>query len=97
MSDSENERVDLTAVTDLAHPGEILRDWIDGHGITVADTARRLGVSRATLNRVLAGQRRIGAELAVPLEEMGWSDASFWLTLQAQQDIARVRRERCAA
>ena len=97
MSMSENESVDLAALADLAHPGEVLRDWIDGHGITVAETARRLSVSRATLNRVLAGQRRIGAELAVTLEEMGWSDASFWLTLQAQQDIARVRRERRAA
>ncbi len=94
---SENGSVNLADVADLAHPGEVLRDWIDGHGITVAETARRLGLSRATLNRVLAGQRRIGAELAVTLEEMGWSDASFWLTLQAQQDIARVRRDRPAA
>ena len=94
---SENQSVDLAALADLAHPGEVLRDWIDGHGITVAEAARRLSVLRAALNRVLAGQRRIGAELAVSLEEMGWSDASFWLTLQAQQDIARVRRERHAA
>lgn len=75
-----------------SHPGELLRSWIEGHGETVAGTARRLGVSRTTLNRVLAGQRRMVPEMAVTLEEMGWSEADFWMGMQAQWEIARVRR-----
>ncbi len=88
-----SESVDLATLTTLAHPGDVLRDWIDGHKATVTATARRLGVSRATLNRVLAGRGGIGPGMAVALEEMGWSTARFWLALQAQHDIARVKRE----
>ena len=79
------------------HPGELLRDWIDGHGDTVSATAARLNISRAKINRVLAGQGRIPVRLAVDLEAVGWSTARFWLTAQAQFDIARLKREREAA
>ena len=80
-----------------SHPGELLRDWIDGHGATVTDTAKRLNVSRAKLNRVLAGKGPMVASLAVDLESIGWSTARFWLALQAQYDIAALRRDRAQA
>ena len=86
-----NRRVDWTYAAARVHAGEVLREWIDGHGETVSGTARRLGVSRATLNRVLAGRSPMGPRMAVRLEEMGWSEALFWLTLQMQHDIARVK------
>jgi len=80
-----------------AHPGEVLRDWIDGHKVTVTETARRVGMSRAALNRVLSGRGAMGPRLAVALEDMGWSDAAVWMGMQAQWEIARVKRERSAA
>jgi len=80
-----------------AHPGEVLRDWIDGHKVTVTETARRVGMSRAALNRVLAGRGAMGSRLAVALEDMGWSDAAVWMGMQAQWEIARIRRERSTA
>ena len=79
------------------HPGELLRSWMEGHRETAQATARRLGISRATLHRVLSGRGRLTPELAVRLEELGWSDADFWCRLQSQWEIARVRREREAA
>ena len=79
------------------HPGELLRDWIDGHGETVTATAARLNISRAKINRILVGQGRIPVSLAVDLEAVGWSTARFWLAAQAQFDIARLKREREAA
>ena len=94
MSDDER---DITELANPCHPGEVLRDWIDGHGETIAATAARLRVSRAKLNRILAGRGSIPASLAVDLEAIGWSTARFWLALQAQYDIARLRREREAA
>lgn len=93
MSDID-ESVELA---DPAHPGEVLRDWIDGHGETVTGTARRLGVSRTTLNRVLAARGAMGPGMAVALEDMGWSTARLWMALQAQWEIARVRRGADAA
>lgn len=87
----ENESVELASPS---HPGDILREWIDGHGETVTGTARRLGVSRTTLSRVLAGEGRLNAEMAVTLEEMGWSTARLWTALQSGWEVARVRRAR---
>ena len=78
------------------HPGRLLRSWMDGHRETAQATARRLGVSTATLHRVLSGRARLTPAMAVGLEEMGWSDATVWMGMQAQWEIARIRRERSA-
>ena len=48
--------VDLAALADLSHPGEVLRDWIDGHGIIVAETARRLNQPKEAVNQLLLPQ-----------------------------------------
>ena len=85
------------AMKNPPHPGETLRDWIHGHRTTVVETARRLGVSRASLNRVLAGQSGLSADMAVRLERIGWSDAAFWAALQAQYDVAEARKRAPAA
>ena len=59
------------------HPGEVMRDWIDGHGETVTNAAKRLGVSRSTLNRLLAEKAPMTAPMALRLESLGWSNAEF--------------------
>jgi addiction module HigA family antidote len=47
------------------HPGEALReDVLPALGLTVADAARQLGVSRSALARVLNGQAAITPDLA---------------------------------
>lgn len=94
MGNTGNASVELA---NPCHPGELLRDWIDGHGDTVTATAARLNISRAKISRILAGQGRIPVSLAVDLEAIGWSTARFWLAAQAQFDIARLKREREAA
>ena len=80
-------------MADPCHPGEVMRDWIDGHGETVTNAAKRLGVSRSTLNRLLAGQAPMTAPMALRLESLGWSNAEFWLRLQNNFDLARERRK----
>ena len=42
------------------HPGEVLREWLAE--ITVTDAAKRLGVTRVALSRVLNGAAGISAE-----------------------------------
>ena len=79
------------------HPGEVLRDWISGHGKTIQEAAELMGVSRATLNRLLSGVGRIAPKLAVQLESMGWSTAEMWLRLQMAHDLAAARRAKPVA
>ena len=94
MTDNNGERVTLA---NPCHPGEILRDWIDGHRETVTNAAKRLGFSRAKLNRILAGRASVSADTALRLERLGWSKADFWLRLQNAYDLAQERRKAKAA
>ena len=72
------------------HPGEVIRDSCLGNE-AVASAARRLGVSPASLARVLNGRGRISPSLAWKMEAAGWSDALSWMQLQAAYDLARER------
>lgn len=84
-------------MNDPCHPGEVLRDWISGHGRTIQEAAELMGVSRATLSRLLSGAGRIAPKLAVQLENMGWSTAEMWLRLQMAHDLAAARRAKPVA
>jgi len=91
---NENDRTDLDHP---CHPGEVLRDWMAGHRQTIVATARMLGYSRVQLSRVLAGSHRMSAGMALALEDAGWSTGRFWLALQAQYDLALLRRKHADA
>ena len=96
QADMSNEH-DSIHMKDPCHPGEVLRDWISGHGKTIQEAAELMGVSRATLNRLLSGVGRIAPKLAVQLEGMGWSSAEMWLRLQLAHDLAAARRAKPVA
>ena len=94
----ENDKGERVTLANPCHPGEILRDCIREGGETVTGAAKSLGMSRAGLNRVLAGQSRMTARLALALEtHMGWSNAAYWLRLQNAYDLAQERRKAKAA
>ncbi|XXQ68118.1 HigA family addiction module antitoxin [Neisseriaceae bacterium B1] len=69
-----------------AHPGFVLRENLEN--ISVTETAKRLGVTRAALSRVLNGKAAISAEMAVRLSILlPNTDAAFWLRMQAAYDL----------
>lgn len=73
------------------HPGETLREDVLGAlGIEVTDAAQRLGMSRTTLSRVINGRAGISPDLALRLEVAGVSTARFWMTLQANYELAQA-------
>ena len=82
----------MTDMHDPAHPGEIIRKAISTEGWTVRQAAERLGVARITLQRVLNGRAGVSPRMALALEGIGWSNAAFWVRLQGQFDLAKVRR-----
>jgi len=79
------------------HPGETIRDSINELGWTVTEAAKRIGVSRNTLSRVLNGRGGISPEMALSLEQLGWSNADFWVRRQAGYELAQARRKQNAA
>ena len=67
------------------HPGEVLREWLDGMEVTEA--ARRLGVSRVTLSRLLNGSSGISADMALRLEAALGTSPEMWMGLQSAHDL----------
>ena len=71
---------------------QLRQNCIDAEGLTITDAARRLGVARHTLSRVVHGHSAVSAEMAIRLEKAGWSNAEFWVRRQAAYDLAQARR-----
>jgi antitoxin HigA-1 len=81
---------------DPAHPGDVLADTVlrkDG-GLTVSEFARRLGISRVSLSRVVNGCTAVNAELAIRLAAALGGSAESWLTMQLAYDLARAKKKR---
>ena len=55
------------------HPGEILReDVLPALGLSISEMARRLGVSRQQIHRILACTHPITVEMALRDRQVGW-------------------------
>ena len=78
-----------------AHPGRLLAYYMEGR--TVTEVAKRLGVTRPALSRVLNGKAAISADMALRISEAFGTEPDFWLRLQVQRDLwlaAKKRRVR---
>jgi addiction module HigA family antidote len=73
------------------HPGGLIGGELAELGVSVAEAAARLGVTRQQLYRVVKGESGISPEMALRLEKAIGSTADFWLRLQMNYDLAQVR------
>lgn len=68
-----------------AHPGELLDDYLNG--VSLAEAARRMGITRATLSRIRNGHAAISADMALRLSELLGTSAEVWLNMQTAHDL----------
>ena len=87
----------MTNMHNPPHPGETLReDILPALGLTVTEAAKQLGVTRATLSRVINEKAAISPEMALRLE--GWlgvdngGRADLWIGQQAAYDLWQARK-----
>lgn len=74
------------------HPGrELTRLLRQKLGLSITDAARRLGVSRSTLHRILAGSHGVSAEMALRLHKLTGKDAAAWMAMQSAHDLEQAR------
>jgi len=73
------------------HPGELIRDNIVDLGLSVAEGAAGLGVTRQQLYNVINGKSGITPEMAIRLEKAFGGSADVWLRMQGNYDLARIR------
>jgi antitoxin HigA-1 len=70
-----------------SHPGELLRTWIEGANLTVTQLADHIGVTRATLSRIINGHAGVTAEMDLRLHQALGTREGLWLDLQKQRDL----------
>ena len=77
------------------HPGEILRKLcLEPLGLSVAEAAKALGVSRTTLSNILNGRAGISPAMAVRLSIAFDTTAESWMNQQVQYDLWQAERDR---
>ena len=77
---------------DPPHPGTILKDYLGSVSVTTA--ALHLGVTRATLSRILNGNAGISAEMALSLSEALGTSPELWIGMQSQYDLWQASKNR---
>ena len=73
-----------------AHPGEVLKEYLDGISVTAA--AEKLGVTRVTLSRILNRKSGISAEMALRLAKALSTSPDMWLSMQLQYDLWQAKQ-----
>jgi addiction module HigA family antidote len=74
------------------HPGELIRENLEDLGLSVADAAAGLGITRQQLYNVINGKSAVTPEMALRFEKAFGGSADLWLRMQVNYDLARVRR-----
>lgn len=75
------------------HPGlSVLHDCLEPLGLSVADGAEALGVTRQALNNLVRGKAGVSAEMAIRLDKAFGGGAETWLRLQAAYDLAQAQK-----
>ena len=87
--------MNTTRMNNPPHPGEVLQDTVLADGrISVSEFARKLGVSRVALSRVVNGHAAVSADMALRLAAALGGSAESWLTMQAAYDLWQASRKR---
>lgn len=75
------------------HPGRLVRqECLEPLGLSVTEGAKALGVTRQALNNLVNGKAGISAEMAVRLAAAFGGGPEVWLRMQANYDLAQVKR-----
>jgi addiction module HigA family antidote len=77
-----------------AHPGRLVADDLEALGLSVAEAAKGLGVTRQQLHNVVSGRCGISAEMAIRLEMAVGGSADGWLGMQQAYDLAQIRQRK---
>ena len=70
------------------HPGEMLREeFMPDFGLSVAQLAERIGVSRQTVNELVSERRALSPSLALRLSRLFDTTPQYWLNMQRNVDL----------
>lgn len=76
-----------------AHPGEVLKEFLDGLNTNVTAFAKHIGVSRVTLSRIVNGKAAITADMALRLAAALNDTPQIWLDMQTKYDLWQAKHK----
>jgi addiction module HigA family antidote len=78
----------------LVPPGEILaEEFLVPLGISEYRLAKDTGIPASRINEIVHGRRAITADTALRLGQYFGMEPEFWMNLQTQYDLDRLRRQ----
>ena len=73
-------------------PGLLVKECLDDLGLTVAEAAAALHITRQQLHNIVAGRSGVTPEMAIRFEKAFGSTADTWLRMQVNYDLAQARQ-----
>ena len=74
------------------HPGLLVKECLEDLGLTVAEAAVALHITRQQLHNIVAGRSGVTPEMAIRFEKAFGGTADTWLRMQVNYDLAQARR-----
>lgn len=74
------------------HPGALIKEVLHEHlKLSTAEAARRMGVTRYELHRVLSQRASLSPEMALRFGAFAGGAAEMLLSMQMAHDLSRIR------
>ena len=80
------------AMKNPPHPGKLIDANLEELGVSVAEAATAMKVTRQQLYNVTRGKSAISPDMAIRLEKAFGGSADFWLAMQTAYDLAQARK-----
>ncbi|CDL81030.1 HigA family addiction module antitoxin [Xenorhabdus szentirmaii] len=77
----------------ISHPGEIIARDLADMGVSGRRFALNIGVTPATISRLLAGKTALTPPLAIRIAAALGSTPEFWLRLQTAYDLRQLENQ----
>ena len=77
-----------------AHPGSFVRaEIVEAHGLSVTDTAKALGITRAALSAFINEHTALSPDMALRIEKAFGVSMETLMRMQNSFDIAEARKK----
>jgi addiction module HigA family antidote len=84
----------MSMLTDPVHPGEVLSElYLEPLEMSAIALAKRLGVPRTRIERLVKGQTTMTVDSAMRLARFFGTTPEYWMNMQRAWDLARAREE----
>lgn len=81
----------MSLMTDPMHPGEVLAElYLKPLDMGSIALARRLGVPRSRIERLVKGETGVTPDTALRLARVFGTTPAYWMTMQTNHDMAQA-------